>query len=85
MRPFYKEAAFWTTAVASIAAVLGGIFSEAEVELFVSAAAIVIAYLVQQGVVEKASIAASMTYMDGYRDALEVMNRKAASQQDAKD
>jgi hypothetical protein len=78
MRPFYNDAAFWTTAVAAVAAVLGGIFSEAEVELFVSAAAIVITYLVQKGIVEKASIAASMTYMDGYRDAVEVMNRRAA-------
>jgi len=49
--PFYKSSAFWMTVVSAVAAVLGGIFSNAEVELFSGAAALVIAYLIARGVV----------------------------------
>lgn len=57
--PWYRSVAFWTTLIGAIAAILGGIFSTAQVELFTSAAALVIAYLVSRGVVVAAAARAA--------------------------
>ena len=46
----WKSQSFWLTIVGAIAAIIAGILTEAEVELFTSAAALVIAYLVTRGV-----------------------------------
>ena len=80
MVPFYQTASFWTTVVAAVAAVLGGIFSSAEVELFTAAAAIVVAYLVQSGIVTQAALKATYTYNEGYRDASEYYIRLTAGE-----
>lgn len=71
MNPFYRDAAFWMTVVSALAAVIGGIFSEAEVELFCAAGAIVIGYLVKVGVVQRAEVAARHDWVEGFRAGVE--------------
>jgi hypothetical protein len=78
MTPFYATATFWATVVSAVAAVIGGILTEAEVALFVSAAGIVIAYLIQRGIVEKAAIAALTTYNEGWEAGHQYGLRQAA-------
>jgi hypothetical protein len=60
MRPFYKEAAFWTTIVTAIAAVLGAVFGPdaSETTLFGVAGAAIVTYLVQKGIIVRTAIQA---------------------------
>lgn len=59
LTPVYKSAAFWSTVVASIVAIVAGLQYQAEAEMIGAVAAIVIAYLVSRGIVAKAAVEAS--------------------------
>ncbi len=66
--PIYKDASFWMTIVGAIAAVIGGIFTDAEMALFSSAAGLVIAYLIKTGIIQKAEVTAMGHYRMGFDD-----------------
>lgn len=57
--PWYKDAAFYGTVATSIAAVIGGILTDAEVELFLGALAPIVAYLIRKGILIKQDMVAA--------------------------
>lgn len=59
LTPIYRSAAFWTTVVGSIVAIVAGIGYDAEAEAIGAVAGIVIAYLVSRGIVARAAVQAT--------------------------
>jgi len=51
LQPVYKSAAFWSTVVGAIVAVVAGLQYNAEAEMIGAVAALVIGYLVSRGIV----------------------------------
>ena len=66
----WRTASFWTMIVGILVQLGVGIGYQLEAEMIASIAATVIAYLVHQGVVQKAEIAAISNYNMGYRDGI---------------
>ncbi len=63
MPVFYKTASFWTMVVTAIGSILGAIFTNFDLALYGVTGAAVIAYLVQYGILAKASLNATIAYI----------------------